>query len=95
MYYALIYDNHPSYMSERGKYRDEHLGLLQQLVDDQELALAGAFDEPDRSLYIFKGPRAEASAREFVAHDPYVANKLVNKWEIVKWNVVLGADMDA
>ncbi|MEL6359285.1 MAG: YciI family protein [Bacteroidota bacterium] len=95
MYYALIYHNHPSYMSERGKYREEHLGLLNTFVNSGELSLAGAFDDPDRSLYVFRGVQAEQAAQNFVAQDPYVTNKLVNKWEIKKWNVVIGVDMES
>ncbi|MEM6395820.1 MAG: YciI-like protein [Bacteroidota bacterium] len=94
MYYVLIYHNHSSYLEERRKYRAEHLRLLQALVDSGELSLAGAVDDPaDLSLYIFKGPKAKAAAEEFVASDPYVANGLVEKWAVRKWNAVVGVDL--
>lgn len=89
-YYALIYHLVGDYMTRRGQFRDEHLGLAKELNQKGELILAGAFsDPPDKALLIFR-VADKSIIEEFVKKDPYVKNGLIAKWEIRPWTVVIG-----
>ena len=90
-YYALFYrEVVPDFITQRGAYREEHLGLAREAHSRGELVLAGALaDPPDGALLIFRGGD-ETPAQEFVRKDPYVRNGLVKRWEIRAWNVVVG-----
>lgn len=89
-YYALIYYVIEDYLTRRAAFRDEHLRLVQEANRRGELLLAGAFSDPaDRALLIFRV--AETSViEEFIRRDPYILNRLVTRWEIRPWNVVVG-----
>jgi len=90
MHLALLYDLVDDYLERRGPLRDEHLGLARAAHERGELALAGAFDSPaDRALLVW-ATDDEDVVRRFVDADPYVANGLVARWEIRRWNVVVG-----
>ncbi|HTX17794.1 MAG TPA: YciI-like protein [Bacteroidota bacterium] len=89
-YYALIYDLVPDYLQRRGQVRDVHLKLAEEYHQRGELLLAGAFTEPtDRALLVFR-TSGVGPIEEFIRKDPYVKNKLVAKWEIRPWTVVIG-----
>ena len=89
-YYALFYDLVPDYLSRRGMLREAHLRLAKEAQARGELLLAGVFDNPvDRALLVFRVKDISA-IEEFVAKDPYVLNKLVTRWEIRPWTVVIG-----
>jgi uncharacterized protein YciI len=90
-YYALFYrEVVPDFLTQRGAYREEHLGLAREAHSRGELVLAGALaDPPDGALLVFRGGD-ESAAQEFVRKDPYVRNGLVKRWEIRPWTVVVG-----
>jgi len=90
-YYALFYrEVVPDFISRRGGYREEHLGLAREAYARGELVLAGALaDPPDGALLVFRS-ESPASAEDFVSKDPYVLNGLVKRWEIRPWIVVVG-----
>ena len=46
-------------------------------------------DPPDLALLVFRADD-RGVAEEFVRQDPYVANGLVDRWEIRSWAVVVG-----
>ena len=90
MHLALLYDLADDYLERRAPLREEHLGLARAAHDRGELVLAGAFDTPaDRALLVW-ATEDENVVQRFVDHDPYVANGLVTRWEIRRWNVVVG-----
>jgi uncharacterized protein YciI len=87
---VLIYDLVDDYLDRRGPRREEHLALARAAHDRGELAMAGAFAEPaDRALLVWS-TEDESVVRAFAEADPYVANGLVQHWEIRPWNVVVG-----
>jgi uncharacterized protein len=90
-YYALFYrEVVPDFITKRGAYREEHLGLAREAHARGELLLAGALAEPpDGALLVFRGENAGA-VEDFVRRDPYVLNGLVKRWEIRPWTVVVG-----
>jgi hypothetical protein len=90
-YYALFYrEVVPDFITRRGAYREEHLGLAREAHARGELLLAGALAEPpDGALLVFRAADA-ALVEEFVRKDPYVNNGLVKRWEIRPWTVVVG-----
>ena len=87
MHCILFYETCDNYIERRQPYRGEHLALAVAAREAGELVMAGAFAEPaDGAALVF---RTEESARAFAGADPYVANGLIPKWWVRKWNVVV------
>jgi hypothetical protein len=87
---ALIYDLVEDYLARRGPLREDHLALARAAHQRGELVLAGAFSDPaDRALLVWR-VEDRSIVEAFVEADPYVANGLVERWEIRAWNVVVG-----
>ncbi|WP_175941180.1 YciI-like protein [Caballeronia sp. BCC1704] len=92
MHYLLIYHLCADYLDRRAQFRDAHLKLAWEAVERGEIVLAGALDAPaDRAMLLFQGDSPDA-AEAFARNDPYVTNKLVERWEVRKWNTVVGED---
>jgi hypothetical protein len=89
MHYLLFYDVASDYLEKRAPFRRAHLEHVRAAFERGDLALAGALTEPaDGAVLVF---RTSASAAEaFAKADPYVANGVVTKWLIRKWNTVIG-----
>jgi uncharacterized protein len=94
-YYALIYETVDDYDARRAEFREQHLRIAREYRDRGELIFGGAFDDPvDRALIVFcvdDKSKVEAFARQ----DPYVVNRLVKKWEVRLWRVVVGHEQRA
>lgn len=92
MHYLLIYELASDYLERRAQFRDEHLKLAWNAVERGDIVLAGALDSPaDRAMLLFEGD-SPAAAEAFAKADPYVTNQLVERWEVRKWNTVVGED---
>lgn len=90
MYYLLSYELVDDYLQRRPALRKEHLKLAREANERGELVLAGALaDPPDQAVLIFRS-EDDSVVRDFVAHDPYVREGLVNRWVIRLWTVVVG-----
>lgn len=90
-YFILKYSLIPTYMEERGKYREEHLKLAKNYADRGLLVIGGALADPaDEAILVFK-TESEKEVAEFARQDPYVQNGLIAKTEIRKWSVVIGS----
>jgi len=90
-YYILKYSLEDNYLTDRGQYRAEHLGLASDAAKKGKLILGGAVDDPvDEAILIFRG-EDESIAREFAENDPYVKNGLIKEWKVRKWNAVVGS----
>ena len=93
-YYFLTYELADNYLRDRGHYRAEHLGMAKELAEKGKLVLGGAFEEPaDKAILIFYGDHAKL-AYNFAENDPYVKNGLIKKWEVRKWNAVIGSKLE-
>lgn len=92
MHYLLIYELSSDYLERRAQFRDSHLALAWAAVERGDIVLAGALDAPaDRAMLLFHSD-SPASAEDFAKNDPYVTNGLVERWEVRKWNTVVGAN---
>ncbi len=62
MHYLLMYDLCSDYLERRGsEFRDAHLALAWEAVEDGTLVVAGALDEPaDRAMLLFHTDTPEA-----------------------------------
>ncbi|MGY5847886.1 YciI-like protein [Salegentibacter sp. HM20] len=90
-YYILKYTPIPTYLEERGKYREEHLKLAKDYAERGLLILGGALSDPaDEAILVFKAD-SEKVVAQFATKDPYVQNGLIAKTEIRKWKVVIGS----
>ena len=95
MYYALLYDYVADVVTRRQPHRQQHLELLRGLHERGELVMAGAWADPvDGAALIFKVDDSSVIER-FVESDPYVANGLVSRWRIRKWDIVIGGEADS
>ena len=93
-YYILKYKLADNYLKDRGQYRAEHLDLAKEAAEKEQLILGGAMDDPaDEAILIFQGEN-EQIAKAFVEMDPYVKNGLIKKWEVRKWNAVIGSRLE-
>ncbi len=93
-YYILKYKLAENYLQDRGQYRAEHLGLAKEAAEKGNLVLGGAMDDPaDEAILIFRNENDQL-ARSFAENDPYVKNGLIKKWEVRKWNAVIGSKID-
>lgn len=92
MHYLLIYDLASDYLERRGEFRALHLDVAREASERGDLVLAGALADPaDKAILLFQGDSPEM-AREFARTDPYVANGLVERWEVRQWTTVIGED---
>lgn len=93
-YFALFYDVVDDFLSRRAAFREEHLRLAHEAHRRGELVLGGALSDPaDKALLVFRA-RDRVVVEEFARNDPYVANRLVNRWEVRSWTVVIGEESD-
>lgn len=90
MYYLLFYDYVEDVLDRRAPFREEHLALVKEYVDRNEIVLAGAFADPvDGAVLAFKTEN-RSRIEDFVSKDPYVVNGLVTRWSLREWTVVAG-----
>lgn len=91
MYYLLMYEVVPDYLTRRATYRGEHLALAREAQARGELLLGGALANPaDGALLLFEG-ESPAIAERFAEQDPYVKEGLVTHWQVREWTIVAGA----
>ncbi len=89
-HYLLLYHLAPDYAERSPAFRAEHLALAWDAAERGELVLAGPVEDPlDRAALLFRGEGPEA-AETFARVDPYVANGLVERWHVRRWNTVVG-----
>jgi len=89
-HFLLFYDVVDDYVKRRGPFRAEHLSLIQQAHNRDELVMAGALADPaDGAVLVFRGTSPQP-AESFAHADPYVRNGLVKSWRVRKWNTVIG-----
>jgi len=90
--YVLRYDYVPDVLEKRGPYREGHLGLAKQMIQDGKCVVGGPFAEtaspsnPTGAYFLFTSAEA---AQEFADKDPYGSGGIVTKYSIVEWSVAL------
>jgi uncharacterized protein YciI len=90
MHLLLIYELSDDYLERRAAFRERHLTYAWKAVERGELLLGGALEAPvDRAMLLFNADSA-AVPEAFARADPYVTEGLVMRWEVRKWNTVVG-----
>jgi uncharacterized protein len=90
MHYLLFYEVVEDYAARRAPFRASHLEHVRKANERGEMVMAGALAEPHRgAVLVFRG-ESPAVAEAFAKSDPYVTQGLVTKWEVKKWNTVIG-----
>lgn len=88
MHYILFYDYVPDVAEKRVPHRAGHITLLKDSFDAGEMVIGGAFAEPlDGAALVF---RSQEAAERFAGVDPYVQHGVVTKWQVRKWQTVVG-----
>jgi uncharacterized protein YciI len=91
MFYLLFYEVVDDYVKKREAFRDEHLRVANEAVEEGQLILGGAYANPvDGAVLVFKADDRSA-VEAFVKKDPYVKNGLITSWNIREWTVVIGS----
>jgi uncharacterized protein YciI len=91
MYFIVFYDYVENVIERRAPYREAHLSVVKEYVDRGDVVLGGAFANPADGAAIVFRVENRSIVEEFVKRDPYVVNKLVTKWRIREWTVVVGS----
>lgn len=91
MNYLLKYDYIPEVLEKRGPYREGHIGLAKQFIEEGKCLSGGPTGEPGAevptgALFVFTDLD---STELFVEQDPYVSNGIVTGHSIEEWNVVV------
>ena len=87
-HFLLSYELAPDYLERRGAYRERHLALAWDAVEDGTLLLGGAVGDPvESALLLFTDAEAAAA---FAKADPYVSEGLVRAWRVLPWTTVVG-----
>jgi len=87
--HVLFYTYVDNMLEKRGPVRPTHLEHANKAVAAGHLLAGGAFmPDCEGGLLVFDADRA--TVEEFAKNDPYVTSKLVTKYEIKEWFVVVG-----
>lgn len=89
--YLLQYEYVADVLERRAPFREGHLGLAKELIDQGKCLSGGptgpaGHEVPTGALFMFTD---EASAKHFVEKDPYVSGGIVTSHSILEWNVVV------
>lgn len=88
MKYVVFYESAPDVVTKARPHFVAHRAHWDAFRDQGTLVMIGTFANAQEhgSMAIFTTRRA---AEEFVRDDPFVQNKVVEKWEIREWNEAL------
>lgn len=90
MHFLLMYELSTDYLERRAAFRERHLTVAWASAERGELLLGGALEAPvDRAMLLFEAD-SPAVPEAFARADPYVTEGLVTRWEVRKWNTVVG-----
>lgn len=94
MYYLLSYQYVPDILTKREPFRAQHLSILQDYQDRDQLLVAGATGDPVTGAAIVFKVDSVAKVQQFIDVDPYVANNLVTGYTIEPWSIVIGSALE-
>ncbi|KAL3937601.1 MAG: hypothetical protein SGBAC_007326 [Bacillariaceae sp.] len=89
--FMLKYDYIPDVLEKRGPFREGHLGLAKEMIEEGTCLAGGptgpvGMEVPTGAIFTFTN---EEAAKKFVKGDPYVSNGIVTGHSIEEWNVVV------
>jgi uncharacterized protein YciI len=89
-HFLLFYEGAPDYLERRPQFRGAHLKHAWAAYERGELVVAGALADPvDGAVLMFVG-EDKSIAEDFACADPYVTNRLVERWHVREWTTVIG-----
>jgi len=84
--HILFYEYVGDIVERRAPHREGHLGLIKRWHDEGRIAMAGGVgDPPHAGIIVLReedADKAQATAEEFVAEDPYQPAGLVTSWRV-------------
>jgi len=87
--YILEYEYVSDILEKRTPYRAEHLALAEDLLAKNLLIAAGPYQPASGAVFLFN-TNDKNIINSFIEKDPYVKAKLVTKFTVKEWNVVIG-----
>lgn len=84
-FHILIYKTADNYIEKRAPHRSNHLNLVKQAMQEKQIIMGGALDNPANEAFIVFNEASVAEA--FAKNDPYVKNGAVKEWLVRPWNV--------
>jgi len=90
--YVLQYDYVENITEKRAPYRAAHLAIFLKQMQDGNLVIGGAVDQPPTGGLIVFRNLTPKDIEEIVQQDPYYVNGLVTKYAIKPFIAVTGDD---
>jgi uncharacterized protein YciI len=87
--FSLRYELDKDAYEQRMPFRPAHLELVERWREQGKIVIAGPVGDPPTYSVIAFDVEDEAEVEEFVAADPYVAERIVTSYKIEPWNVVV------
>ncbi len=92
--YLLTYEYIPDVLEKRGPFREGHIGLAKEMIEEGSCVSGGPTlppgeGVPNGALFVFN---SKGAAEKFVEGDPYVSGGIVTGHNIVEWSVVVGTN---
>jgi len=91
MHCLLFYEKAPDFAQRQEALQPAHAAHLAAAVGRGELVLGGSLADPvdGSALLVFAG-ESPAAAEAFAAADPYVVHGIVVRWQVRRWDTVVG-----
>ena len=91
MHYLLFYEKVSDYADRQQPLQAAHRAHIEEAVACGEILLAGNLGTPEEALalLLFQTDSPD-SVEAFAKEDPYVTDGVVSRWQVQKWDTVLG-----
>lgn len=91
MHYLLFYEKVSDYAERQGPFQQAHRAYIEEVVRRGKILLAGNLGTPEEALalLLFQSDSAE-EVEDFAKGDPYVVEGVISRWQVRKWDTVLG-----
>jgi hypothetical protein len=87
-HFLLLYDYPDDILERRTPYRDAHLALIREWMEDGRLLLAGPIGDPVHGGAFAFRVDDETDIDAFMNADPYVREGVITGHRVEPWNVV-------
>ena len=88
--YILQYDYVPDALEKRMPYREAHLAFIGKHVENGNVILGGAIDNPPTGGLIILRHLSVQNVEQLARQDPYVINGIVKQYTIKPYMAVVG-----
>lgn len=93
-YFAVVYRYADGSDDRRAALRDDHVAFLRGLYEARSLRVSGRLHDDDRAgaLLVLAGNDA-AAVTDLLDDDPFWSAQLVERRDVIAWDVVFGSEV--